>query len=236
MFASLIPAPREATRLTRNGTTIFITLSTLFLPASGKAFSWILAPSAIFQNPFATDLSSTGNIRVIASATMAALRKTDPGEQFVGFIQNHDQIANTSRGKRLASLVSEGEQKLAAVLTLCSPFLPLLFMGEEYGETAPFLLLHQLRRSTSGECGERGTQKGTGIALLRERFRRPASRDHFRAYASWIGQRQRLHPHAEILRLYRDLIVFAKTATPVWETVAKISLKSGLTKKRRHSL
>ncbi len=64
--------------------------------------------------------------------------KDRPGEQFVGFIQNHDQIANTSRGKRLASLVSAGQLKLAAVLTLCSPFLPLLFMGEEYGETAPF--------------------------------------------------------------------------------------------------
>src|SRR5207248_8388071 len=65
--------------------------------------------------------------------------KDRPGEQFVGFIQNHDQVANTSRGKRLSTLVSFGQQKLAAVLTLCSPFLPLLFVGEEYGETRPFL-------------------------------------------------------------------------------------------------
>src|SRR6185437_4294990 len=63
---------------------------------------------------------------------------TRPGEQFVGFIQNHDQIANTSRGKRVSTLAAE-QQKLAAVLTLSSPFLPLLYMGEEYGETAPFL-------------------------------------------------------------------------------------------------
>src|SRR6478609_1388103 len=62
-----------------------------------------------------------------------------PGEQFVGFIQNHDQVANTGRGKRLSSLVSVPQQKLAALLTVCSPFLPLLFMGEEYAETAPFL-------------------------------------------------------------------------------------------------
>jgi maltooligosyltrehalose trehalohydrolase len=61
------------------------------------------------------------------------------GERFVAFIQNHDQIANASVGRRLSELVSPDAEKLAAVLLLCSPFVPLLFMGQEYGETAPFL-------------------------------------------------------------------------------------------------
>lgn len=61
------------------------------------------------------------------------------GERFVAFIQNHDQIANASLGRRLSELVSRDAEMLAAVLLVCSPFVPLLFMGQEYGETAPFL-------------------------------------------------------------------------------------------------
>jgi maltooligosyltrehalose trehalohydrolase len=61
-----------------------------------------------------------------------------PARRFVVFSQNHDQIGNRMRGERLASLVGFEELKLAAGLVLLSPFIPLLFMGEEYGETAPF--------------------------------------------------------------------------------------------------
>ena len=61
------------------------------------------------------------------------------GSQLVVFSQNHDQIGNRMRGERLGSLVSFEAQKLAAGLVLLAPFLPLLFMGEEYGEDAPFL-------------------------------------------------------------------------------------------------
>src|SRR5579884_2590706 len=64
--------------------------------------------------------------------------KDRPGEQFVVFTQNHDQIANALGGKRLASLVTTEQQKLAAAVLLLSPFVPLLFMGQEYGEIAPF--------------------------------------------------------------------------------------------------
>jgi maltooligosyltrehalose trehalohydrolase len=62
-----------------------------------------------------------------------------PGERFVACIQNHDQVGNRPRGERLSELVDFESLKLAAGLLLLSPFVPLLFMGEEYGETAPFL-------------------------------------------------------------------------------------------------
>jgi maltooligosyltrehalose trehalohydrolase len=58
--------------------------------------------------------------------------------RFVVCNQNHDQVGNRAGGDRLASLVNFEALKLAAGITLLSPFLPLLFMGEEYGETAPF--------------------------------------------------------------------------------------------------
>ncbi len=59
--------------------------------------------------------------------------------QFVVFAQNHDQIGNRAQGERLSVLAPFEALKLAAAAVLLSPNLPLLFMGEEYGETAPFL-------------------------------------------------------------------------------------------------
>lgn len=61
-----------------------------------------------------------------------------PFEQFLVFLQNHDQIGNRPLGERLTSLLSHERLKIAACLTLLTPAIPLLFMGEEYGETAPF--------------------------------------------------------------------------------------------------
>jgi maltooligosyltrehalose trehalohydrolase len=61
-----------------------------------------------------------------------------PAECFVVFSQNHDQVGNRMRGERSSQLVSFERLKVAAGLVILSPFLPLLFMGEEYGETAPF--------------------------------------------------------------------------------------------------
>lgn len=53
-------------------------------------------------------------------------------------IQNHDQVGNRALGDRLNRLVPPGAHKLAAALMLLAPHTPLIFMGEEYGETAPF--------------------------------------------------------------------------------------------------
>lgn len=61
-----------------------------------------------------------------------------PAHQFVVFAQNHDQVGNRLLGERLSELVSFEGLKLAAGIVLLSPFIPLLFMGEEYGESAPF--------------------------------------------------------------------------------------------------
>jgi maltooligosyltrehalose trehalohydrolase len=61
-----------------------------------------------------------------------------PASRFVVFAQNHDQVGNRMMGERLSQLVPFEALKLAAGTVLLSPFIPLLFMGEEYGEIAPF--------------------------------------------------------------------------------------------------
>jgi len=63
---------------------------------------------------------------------------TRAGHQFVVCAQNHDQVGNRMLGERLSQLVPFQALKLAAAAVILSPFIPLLFMGEEYGETAPF--------------------------------------------------------------------------------------------------
>lgn len=61
-----------------------------------------------------------------------------PGEKFLVFNQNHDQVGNRVGGERLSMLVDFDRQKLAAAAMLLAPYLPMLFMGEEYGAQTPF--------------------------------------------------------------------------------------------------
>ena len=61
-----------------------------------------------------------------------------PADRFVVCIQNHDQVGNRAFGDRIAALGGLQKSRLAAALLLLSPYVPLLFMGEEYGETNPF--------------------------------------------------------------------------------------------------
>jgi maltooligosyltrehalose trehalohydrolase len=61
------------------------------------------------------------------------------GHRFLAYMQNHDQIGNRAKGERSASLMSVGRLKIAAALVLTSPFVPMLFQGEEWGAMTPFL-------------------------------------------------------------------------------------------------
>ncbi|MGB7631034.1 MAG: malto-oligosyltrehalose trehalohydrolase [Candidatus Deferrimicrobium sp.] len=133
-----------------------------------------------------------------------------PAGKFVVFAQNHDQVGNRMRGDRLSHLVGFESLKLAAGVVLLSPFLPLLFMGEEYGEVAPFLyFVHH------------------GDVDLIEAVRK-GRKEEFAAFG-WNGEipdpqdegtflRSRPNPalrksgnHALLLELHRELIRIRKT-------------------------
>ncbi len=64
--------------------------------------------------------------------------RTTDGAKFVVSIQNHDQVGNRMTGERLSQLLSDEQLRLAAAAIILSPFIPMLFMGEEYGEKNPF--------------------------------------------------------------------------------------------------
>jgi maltooligosyltrehalose trehalohydrolase len=78
------------------------------------------------------------------------------GHRFVVCTQNHDQVGNRARGDRLTRLVSFEALKAAAGVALLSPYVPLLFMGEEYGEPAPFQYFTSHSDPAIGEAVRRG--------------------------------------------------------------------------------
>ncbi|WP_225758807.1 malto-oligosyltrehalose trehalohydrolase [Leclercia sp. Marseille-Q4284] len=74
----------------------------------------------------------TGELRGVSSIAQ-------PPTAFVDFIQNHDQVGNRAQGDRLLSLIGEARTRVLMAALLLSPHIPLMFMGEEFGETQPFL-------------------------------------------------------------------------------------------------
>jgi maltooligosyltrehalose trehalohydrolase len=62
-----------------------------------------------------------------------------PLSRLIGYAQNHDQVGNRARGERLSQLVRSERLALPMTLLLTGPFIPLLFMGEEWGASTPFL-------------------------------------------------------------------------------------------------
>jgi maltooligosyltrehalose trehalohydrolase len=61
------------------------------------------------------------------------------GDRFVIATQTHDQVGNRATGERLAALTTEGRLKVSAALLLTAPFVPMLFMGEEWAASTPFM-------------------------------------------------------------------------------------------------
>jgi maltooligosyltrehalose trehalohydrolase len=95
-----------------------------------EEFGSVAQLAKAFHRPHVHD----GNYSSFRSRRFGASADDVPPERFVVFDQNHDQVGNRAFGDRLA----ERARPLAAFCTLLAPFTPMLFMGEEYGENAPF--------------------------------------------------------------------------------------------------
>ncbi|HEX3901496.1 MAG TPA: malto-oligosyltrehalose trehalohydrolase [Polyangia bacterium] len=142
----------------------------------------------------------------------------EPGERFVAFNQNHDQIANACQGRRLGQLVGLERQKVAAMVLFSTPSLPLLFQGEEYGEEAPFDYFTSHGDAALAEAVRQGRHQeylhlledGAEAAVWAD----PQAEETFeRAKLRWgsIGR----SPHAELLSFYRALIALRRRLPPL---------------------
>lgn len=94
-----------------------------------KKFARALAEGFVYQGEVSLQ---TGHSRGVEC-------HTQPPTFFVDFIQNHDQTGNRAQGERLITLAGADKTRVLLAALLLSPHIPLLFMGEEYGETNPFL-------------------------------------------------------------------------------------------------
>ena len=127
------------------------------------------------------------------------------GSRFVHAIQNHDQVGNRMLGDRLSTVVPPEAARLAAALLLLTPGIPLLFMGEEYGEAAPFPyfvshgdpeLVEAVRQGRRREFASFGWQGEVPDPQAEETF--------LSAKLRWdsLGEPD----HEEMLHLYRELL------------------------------
>ncbi len=129
-----------------------------------------------------------------------------PTDRFVISLHNHDHIGNRARGDRLASLVSSKQLRLGACLTLLSPFIPMLFMGEEYGETNPFLFVCAVGDRQLSEGVRRGRKRDYG---LRGNIPDPQAETSFRdSVVSWDWNDLE---RARLRELYRELTQLRKS-------------------------
>lgn len=147
-----------------------------------------------------------------------------PGRQFVVCIQNHDQIGNRMLGDRLSQLVSYEGLKLGAATMLLSPFVPMLFMGEEYGEEAPFLYFVSHTDPDLVEAVRQGRKREFQAFTWQGEVPDPQSEETFqRSVLQW--EKRLEGKHQVLWELYRTLIGLRRSI-PALATLDKTALST----------
>jgi maltooligosyltrehalose trehalohydrolase len=134
-----------------------------------------------------------------------------PGWRLVAFSQDHDQIGNRAAGDRLSQTLDEGGLAIAAVLTVLTPFTPMLFMGEEWAASTPWQFFTSHPEPDLGEA----TASGRIAEFARmgwDESEVPDPQDPETFRRSKLDWREPdAGRHARILRLYRDLIALRRS-------------------------
>ncbi|HEV2132462.1 MAG TPA: malto-oligosyltrehalose trehalohydrolase, partial [Longimicrobiaceae bacterium] len=138
-----------------------------------------------------------------------------PPARFVHVIQNHDQVGNRAFGERLNHQVESAVYRAASALLLLSPYTPLLWMGQEWAASSPFLYFtdhpEELGRLvTAGRREEFKHFSAFADPSVRERIPDPQAPETFlRSKLRWEEREE--PPHAGVLRLYRELLALRRT-------------------------
>lgn len=132
-----------------------------------------------------------------------------PADQFIVSSQNHDQAGNRMLGERLSALVTFEALKVAAGVVLFSPYIPLLFMGEEYGEDSPFLYFVSHSDADLIESVRKGRRNDFNSFTPEKEFPDPQDVETFQK--SKIDWEKREEGHYKVmLDFYRRLIKLRK--------------------------
>jgi maltooligosyltrehalose trehalohydrolase len=137
-----------------------------------------------------------------------------PASRFVVFAQNHDQVGNRPGGERLPSLIDSEGLKLAAAVTILSPFVPLLFMGEEYGEESPFFYFVSHSDQDLVEAVREGRREEFAAFRWSKEPPDPLSAETFAASRlDW--EKLRREEHRTLWKFYQELIRWRRTLLPL---------------------
>ena len=142
-----------------------------------------------------------------------APRGTDPRglhpSSFVYCIQNHDQIGNRAFGDRLTDGVTAAQYRAASSLLLFLPQTPLLFMGQEWGATTPFLFFTDHDAQLGAQVREGRRKEFAAFASFGREVPDPQSPESFaRSHLRWDEALR--FPHAGYQRLYRELLALRR--------------------------
>ncbi len=133
-------------------------------------------------------------------------------DQLVVSSQNHDQIGNRALGERLSALLKPLQLKAVAALTILSPFVPLLFQGEEWGATTPFLYFTDHQNTQLGQLVAEGRRKEFASFGWRTEVPDPQSAATFSgSRLNWEELTQPMHQ--DLLSWYRRLIALKTSLT-----------------------
>ncbi|MDQ2788483.1 MAG: malto-oligosyltrehalose trehalohydrolase [Actinomycetota bacterium] len=133
-----------------------------------------------------------------------------PGWKFVTYLQNHDQVGNRATGDRISATLSPGLLACGAALVLCSPYTPMIFMGEEWGAATPFQFFSfmpdeelgaAIRRGRYAEFAEHGWDE-TDVPDPND------EQTFLRSQLDWSEPGS--EPHTTLLRIYRKLIALRR--------------------------
>lgn len=133
-----------------------------------------------------------------------------PAHRFVGCLQNHDQVGNRALGERTGQLLSPEKLKIGAALVMTAPFIPMLFQGEEWGASTPFLYFTDHQDPELAEAVRAGRRRefaafGWDPAVIPD----PQAEETFlRSRLDW-GEPAR-EPHRDLLAWHRSLIGFRR--------------------------
>jgi maltooligosyltrehalose trehalohydrolase len=133
-----------------------------------------------------------------------------PGHRFLAYLQNHDQIGNRATGDRLSATVSPGLLACGAAIVFCSPYTPMIFMGEEWAASTPWQFFASFPDPALAEAVRTGRRRefgrhGWGEADVPDPMD-PATVE--RSRLKWTELTQ--PGHRDILGLYRSLIALRR--------------------------
>lgn len=133
------------------------------------------------------------------------------GQRFLAYLQNHDQVGNRAKGERSSALMSQAKLKVGAALVLTSPFVPMIFQGEEWAASTPFLFFTNHREPELA----RGVREGrcrefAAFGWRAEEVPDPQAPETFaRSKLNWLELAET--SHAELLDWHKKLIHLRRT-------------------------